>query len=77
MSVATNNLDFSIDFSYDGSTWFNRLTDIAVTVGTPVVRDDDTNSELRGNWNYCRIQIKPTVADTHGTGTHNSGFSTL
>ena len=78
MQATTNDLLFSIDFSPDdGVTWINRLTDILVAAAATVVREDDTNAELRGMWTDCRIQIKPNVAATHGTGEHFSNFSVL
>lgn len=69
MTAVTNNLLFKIDYSMDGSTWITRLTDIAVNVGAYVVRETESNAELRGFWNFCRIQLKAAVADVHGTGT--------
>ena len=78
LQATGNNLLFSIDFSPDHrTTWVNRLTDIAVNADATVVREDVTNSELRGLWTDCRIQIKPAVGDSHGTGVHKSSFGTL
>jgi len=77
LEAETNDLEFRIEYSLDNSNWYVRLTDIDVSAGAFVVRDDDTNSELRGAWGYCRIQVRPNVADTHGTGTFTFEGSSL
>ena len=77
MKAVTNNLLMQIEFSINNTDWVVRIADIPVNVGTIVVKETETNSELRGPWNYCRVQVKPAVADTHGTGSFWFEGSTL
>jgi hypothetical protein len=77
LKAVTNDLKFSIDFSIDGTNWYNRLTDIAVSAAAFVVKEDDTEEELRGHFRFCRVQVKPAVSATHGTGTFEFEGSTL
>jgi len=77
LSAATKDLYFRIEFSMNNTDWYNRLYDASVTVGTPVVFEDDSNAALRGHHNYCRVSVKPKVADNNGTGTFVFEGSTL
>ena len=77
LKAVTNNLLIQIEFSINNTDWVVRLADIAVNAGTIVIRETETDSELRGPWNYCRVQVKPAVADTHGTGSFWFEGSTL
>ena len=55
-----NTLKFKIDASLDASSWHNIKAETTLAVGSTF----ETNNEP---WNYLRVQIKPTVADAHGT----------
>jgi hypothetical protein len=76
-TAAANDLEFLIEFSPDGVNWVTRLTGIDVAVGAYVIRNDIDNAELRGQWQLCRISVRPNVAATHGTGTYWFNGGTL
>lgn len=77
LKATTNNLLFKIEYSMDGTNFYTRLTDIAVSAGAYAVKETETDTELRGHHNYCKISVKPAGAGVHGTGTYNFEGSTL
>ena len=66
----TNDLKFKIDASLDATTWHNIKAEELLSVGHTY----ETNTEP---WNYFRVQIKPNVADAHGTMAVKIGMSSL
>lgn len=78
LKAATNDLEFLIEFSADrGVSWVVRLTGLDVAAGAVLVKETETNAELRGLWTNCRISVRPNVADVHGTGSFEAEFGTL
>jgi hypothetical protein len=78
LKAVTNDLEFLIEFSADrGVSWVIRLTDIDVAAAAVVVRETESNAELRGLWTNCRVSVRPNVAATHGTGSFEAEFGTL
>ena len=71
LSAATNTLVYTFDVSNDASVWFNKTaeTDLLTTTPQYIVM-----TEI---WRYCRVQVKPKVAATHGTITATLECSSL
>ena len=63
LKAATNNVLFQVSVSHDATEWVVKETDVLVVVGT------NEELTLEEHWNWMKIEIKPAVVDTHGTGT--------
>ena len=63
LACATNDLQYSIDYSNDATNWFNWKTDQLISAGTVEAE------EYNVLWKFIRVQVKPNVVDTHGTLT--------